>query len=186
MGEETAVNGKWNKGPNREVFDAIKNKLGELNIIAEDLGDLNDEVIALRNELKLPGMKILQFAFDDSSNDYLPHNYDSDNYVVYTGTHDNDTTIGWYSEQSDKDKDYIRRYMNVSGDSINWDLIRLAMSSSAKYCIIPIQDIIGLDSNARMNTPGVADGNWQFRFNESDLTENMAETLKYFCKLFNR
>lgn len=186
MGEKTAVNGKWNKGPNREVFNAIKNKLGELDIIAEDLGDLNDEVIKLRKGLNFPGMKILQFAFNDSGNDYLPHNYDSNNYVVYTGTHDNDTTIGWYREQSDKNKDYIRRYMNISGDSINWDLIRLAISSNAKYCIIPIQDVIGLGSGARMNMPGVADGNWQFRFSENDLTENMAETLNYFCKLFNR
>lgn len=186
MGEETAVNGKWNKGPGTEVFDAIREKLGELNIIAEDLGDLNADVIELRDKLKLPGMKILQFAFDDCSNSYLPHNYENNNCVVYTGTHDNDTTLGWYSEQSDKDKDYIRRYMNISGDGINWDLIRLAVSSSAKYCIIPIQDIMGLGSDARMNVPGVGDGNWQFRFEEGSLTENMAKTMKYFCELFNR
>ncbi len=186
MGEKTAVNGKWNKGPQTEVFEAIYNRLGSLNIIAEDLGDLNEEVIVLRNKLELPGMKILQFAFNNSANDYLPHNYEKDNYVVYTGTHDNDTTIGWYKEQSDKDKDYIRRYMNVSGDNINWDLIRLAISSSAKYSIIPIQDVIGLDSEARMNTPGKGDGNWQFRFEENELKEEMAEELKYLCEIFNR
>ncbi len=186
MGEETAVKGKWNKGPGTEVFDAIYNKLGALNIIAEDLGNLNDEVIELRDKLGLPGMKILQFAFDSCKNSYLPHNYEKDNYVVYTGTHDNDTTIGWYSEQSDKDKDYIRRYMNVSGDNINWDLIRLAISSSAKYSIIPVQDIIGLGSDARMNRPGVSDGNWQFRFEENDLKDSMACELKYLCELFNR
>lgn len=186
MGEETAVKGKWNKGPKTEVFEAIEERLGQLNIIAEDLGDLNEEVIELRNKLNLPGMKILQFAFNDCSNDYLPHNYEKDNYVVYTGTHDNDTTVGWYKEQSEKDKDYIRRYMNVSGDNINWDLIRLAISSSAKYAIIPIQDIIGLDTWARMNTPGVGEGNWQFRFEEDMLKEDMAERLKYLCELFNR
>ncbi len=186
MGEETAVNGKWNKGPQTEVFDAIKEKLGELSIIAEDLGDLNEDVIELRNKLDLPGMKILQFAFNDCSNSYLPHNYEKDNYVVYTGTHDNDTTVGWYKEQSEKDKDYIRRYMNVSGENINWDLIRLAISSSAKYAIIPIQDIMGLDTWARMNTPGVGEGNWQFRFEEDMLTEDMAKNLKYLCELFNR
>lgn len=186
MGEETAVNGKWNKGPQTEVFDAIEEKLGELNIIAEDLGDLNDEVIRLRNKLNLPGMKILQFAFNDCSNSYLPHNYEKDNYVVYTGTHDNDTTVGWYKEQSEKDKDYIRRYMNVSGDNINWDLIRLAISSSAKYAIIPVQDIMGLDSDSRMNTPGVGEGNWQFRFEKNMLKDDMAKELKYLCKLFNR
>lgn len=186
MGEETAINGKWNKGPQGEVFDAIKNSLGSLNIIAEDLGDLNDEVIELRDKLDLPGMKILQFAFNNCENSYLPHNYDKDNYVVYTGTHDNDTTIGWYSEQSEKDKDYIRRYMNVNGESINWDLIRLSISSSAKYAIIPIQDIIGIGSEGRMNTPGVADGNWQFRFEAGELKEDMGEKLKYLCKIFNR
>lgn len=186
MGEKTAVNGKWNKGPQSEVFEAIYNKLGTLNIIAEDLGDLNDEVIKLRDKLDLPGMKILQFAFDNCKNSYLPHNYEKDNYIVYTGTHDNDTTIGWYREQSEKDKDYIRRYMNVSGENINMDMIRLAVSSSAKYSIIPIQDIIGLDSDARMNVPGKSDGNWQFRFEEEDLNESMSKELKYLCELFNR
>lgn len=186
MGEETAENGKWNNGPKTEVFEAIKERLGSLNIIAEDLGNLNEEVIELRDSLELPGMKILQFAFDNCENSYLPHNYEKNNFVVYTGTHDNDTTVGWYSEQNEKDKDYIRRYMNVSGENINWDLIRLAVSSCAKYCIIPIQDIIGLGSEARMNVPGKRDGNWQFRFEEEDLKDDMAEKLKYLCELFNR
>lgn len=186
IGEKTAVNGKWNKGPQTEVFDAIESKLGQLNIIAEDLGDLNEEVIELRDKLGLPGMKILQFAFNNATNSYLPHNYEKDNYVVYTGTHDNDTTIGWYSEQSEKNRDYIRRYMNVNGDNINWDLIRLAISSSAKYAIIPVQDILGLGKEARMNTPGVGEGNWQFRFRENSLNEKIAKDLKYLCELFNR
>lgn len=185
-GEETAVKGKWKKGPKTEVFDAIANKLGKLHIIAEDLGDLNDEVIELRNELGLPGMKILQFAFDNCKNAYLPHNYENDNYVVYTGTHDNETTVGWYRSTNEKCKDYVRRILNVSGDNIHWDLIRYAVSSSAKYAIIPVQDLIGLDNSARMNTPGVGEGNWQFRFREDMLNKNMSDELKYLCRLFNR
>ena len=185
-GEETAVNGKWKKGPQTAVFDAIKARLGEVNIIAEDLGDLNEEVIELRDELGFPGMKILQFAFNDCKNDYLPHNYTSDNFVVYTGTHDNETTVGWYNSTNEECRDYVRRLLNVSGNDINWDLIRYAMSSNAKYAIFPVQDIIGLDNSARMNTPGVADGNWQFRFSEYMLDENIAKHLEYLCKLFNR
>lgn len=185
-GEETAINGKWKKGPGTEVFEAIENKLGKLNIIAEDLGDLNPEVIELRNELGLPGMKILQFAFDNSGNEYLPHNYESNNYIVYTGTHDNETTLGWYNSTNEEIKDYVRRILNVSGDNISWDLIRYAISSSAKYAIIPIQDLMSLDNSARMNTPGVGQGNWQFRFKEDMLSDNIYKELKYLCKLFNR
>lgn len=185
-GEETAKNGKWKKGPKTEVFDAIERKLGKLNIIAEDLGDLNSEVVVLRNELGLPGMKILQFAFDNCKNDYLPHNYENNNYIVYTGTHDNETTVGWYNSTNEKIKDYVRRILNVSGDNIHWDLIRYAISSSAKYAIIPVQDLMGLGNEARMNTPGVGEGNWQFRFRADMLNENIAKELKYLCDLFNR
>ncbi len=185
-GSKTAVKGKWKKGPQTELFDAIKNKLGSLNIIAEDLGDLNPEVRILRDKLGLPGMKILQFAFDNQGNEYLPHNYTSDNFVVYTGTHDNDTTKGWYESTNEECRDYARRLMNISGDDISWDLIRLAVSSIAKYCIIPLQDILSLGSEARMNTPGVTGGNWQFRFRKDALTDKSAEGLKYLCKLYNR
>lgn len=186
FGEKTAINGKWKRGPKKAVFKAIKDKLGTLNIIAEDLGDLNKEVLELRDALGLPGMKILQFAFGESSNDYLPHNYNNDNYVVYTGTHDNDTTIGWYENIDDKTKDYVRRLLNVSGEDINWDMIRLAIASCARYAVIPIQDIMGLDSEARMNTPGVGEGNWQFRYRENMLSESSAAGLKYLCEIFNR
>ena len=172
--------------PFHVIFEAIEKRLGKLNIIAEDLGDLNKEVIELRNELGLPGMKILQFAFDNSGNDYLPHNYESNNYIVYTGTHDNDTTVGWYNSTNEEIKDYVRRILNVSGDNISWDLIRYAISSSAKYAIIPLQDLMSLDTSARMNTPGIGEGNWQFRFKENMLNDNIASELKYLCKLFNR
>jgi 4-alpha-glucanotransferase len=185
-GSVNAVKGKWKKGPGRALFDAIAAKLGSLDIIAEDLGDLNEEVHILRDELGLPGMKILQFAFDDSANEYQPHNYTTDNFVVYTGTHDNDTTLGWYKSTSESCRDYARRLMRVSGDDISWDLIRLAISSNAKYCIIPLQDVLCLDSDARMNTPGVADGNWQFRYRDGSLTDESADGLKYLCELYNR
>jgi 4-alpha-glucanotransferase len=131
-------------------------------------------------------MKILQFGFDNSANGYLPHNYTSDNFVVYTGTHDNDTTKGWYESTNNECRDYLRRLLNVSGDDVSWDLIRLAISSIAKYCIIPLQDVLCLGSEARMNTPGVADGNWQFRFEEGALTDERATGLKYLCTLYNR
>lgn len=186
FGEETAVKGRWKKGPGTEIFDAIREKLGSLNIIAEDLGDLNDEVLKLRDRLGLPGMKILQFAFGDPSNPYLPHNFTTSNCIAYTGTHDNDTTVGWYLSSDEKTKDYARRYMNVSGNNINWDLIRLTIMSSADYAIIPVQDVLGLGSDARMNTPGVKGGNWQFRFMPGQPDRVCSERLNYLCRLYNR
>ena len=187
FGEKTAVNGKWKKGPKEEIFNVMENKLGKLNIIAEDLGDLTDEVLDLRDELGFPGMKILQFAFDsDEANAYLPFNYETTNCVVYTGTHDNDTTKGWYSKADKKATDYVRRLLNVSGEDIAWDLIRMAVGSVAKYAVIPIQDVMNLGSDARMNTPGKAEDNWQFRFTEDMLTDNMAKGMKYLVKIYNR
>lgn len=186
-GEKNAVKGEWKKGPNKLFFDTVKESLGDLPIIAEDLGDLNEEVHLLRDDLGLAGMKILQFAFSDSNkNSYLPHNYNNPNFIVYTGTHDNDTTIGWYKDLDEKSQDYIRRYLNVSGDDIAWDLIRLAFLSSADYAVIPIQDLLRLDSSARMNKPGVADGNWQFRIKEGDLTDSIENGLLYLNELYNR
>lgn len=186
-GSENAIKGEWKKGPNKEIFDVIKKELGKISIIAEDLGDLNEEVKVLRDKLGLAGMKILQFAFSDTSkNDYLPHNYKSSNFVVYTGTHDNDTTLGWYKSLDEKSKDYLRRYLNVSGEDIAWDMIRLAFSSCADYAIIPVQDLLSLDTDARMNTPGVAEGNWQFRFKADSLTDSIAEGLRYLNELYNR
>lgn len=186
-GSETAVNGKWKKGPNRELFDKVREQLGDLPIIAEDLGILNDEVHKLRNDLGFPGMKILQFAFGDTpKNEYLPHNYIDSNCIVYTGTHDNDTTLGWYNSMDMKTKDYFRRYLNISGEDAAWDMIRLAFMSSANTAIIPMQDLLNLGTEARMNTPGVSDGNWQFRYSEDMLTNEVAEGLAYLTKLYNR
>ncbi len=186
-GELTAINGKWIKAPGYELFEAIEKSLGDLPIIAEDLGKMTSTVEKLRDDLKLPGMKILQFAFDDSEeNDYLPHNFEHSNCVVYTGTHDNDTSIGWYNSTTEKDRDHLRRYMNVSGEDVAWDLIRLAFSSIAGFAIIPVQDLMRLDTSARMNTPGVTAGNWGFRYKENMLTDDIASHLSYLTKLFDR
>lgn len=186
-GEKTAIKGEWKKGPNKEIFDYINQNIKNAKIIAEDLGDLNEEVNELREKLNLPGMKILQFAFSDTpENEYLPHNFKDSNTIIYTGTHDNDTTLGWYNSIDEKSKDYIRRYMNISGDDICWDLIRLAFSSSADTAIIPIQDILCLNSDSRMNTPGNPSDNWQFRYKEEMLTDDILNRLKYLTELFNR
>ncbi len=186
-GEKTAVNGEWKKGPGEDLFHAIKNKLGELPIIAEDLGLMTPGVEELRDNLGLPGMKILQFAFDSSeANDYLPHNFKHSNCVVYTGTHDNDTCVGWYEKADEYDKDLLRRYLNVSGEDVAWDLIRLVWASSGAYAIAPVQDLLSQGSEARVNTPGVAVGNWQYRFKKEQLTNNIAERLSYLTDLFGR
>ncbi len=188
FGSEDAVNGEWRKGPGLPLFDAVKERLGgSLPIIAEDLGIITEEVEELRDKAGLPGMRVLQFAFGDTSeNPYLPHNYTTSNTVVYTGTHDNDTCIGWYQNTTEYEKDHFRRYSNVSGEEPNWDMIRLAMSSAANLAVFPIQDLLSLDSKARTNTPGIAVGNWQFRYTKDMLNLNIAQRLMYLNCLFNR
>ncbi len=186
-GEETAINGKWIKGPNEDLFNAIEKALGKLPIIAEDLGLITPEVEALRDTFNFPGMKILQFAFDESdANDYLPHNFTNINSVIYSGTHDNDTSKGWYNTTTELERDKVRQYLNVDGSDISWNLIRLAFSSVSVFAIAPIQDIMNLDSDKRMNTPGVATGNWQFRYTDYMLNDDMASGLAYLSKLYNR
>ncbi len=186
-GSETAVKGEWKKGPGAELFYAVEKNLGKLPIIAEDLGDLNKEVIELRDKLGFPGMKILQFAFGGGNgNEYLPHNFKSTNFIVYTGTHDNDTTIGWYESIDDGTRDYLRRALNISGDDIAWDLIRCAFASVADTAVIPVQDILCLGKEARMNTPGISSGNWQFRYKDGLLSDEKAQGLAYFTELYNR
>jgi 4-alpha-glucanotransferase len=163
----------------------IEEKIG-LPFIAEDLGIITKEVEDLRDEFNLPGMRVLQFAFDKSKNNpYLPHNY-TKNSVVYTGTHDNDTSIGWYRKATEFEKDFLRRYMNTPANRPSWDLIRLAMSSAADTAIFPLQDVLELGSEARMNTPGTESGNWQWRYKKGDLTEERINELKYLCKIFKR
>ena len=161
FGAEDARGGKWAKAPGEKFFSLLKEKLGnDLPLIAEDLGIITEEVAALREFAGLPGMRILQFAFgQDKNNAYLPHSYDR-NTVVYTGTHDNDTTKGWYALAPEKEKDHYRRYLNVDGSNVAWDFIRLALASSADLAIIPLQDVLALGAEHRMNIPGTTEGNW--------------------------
>ncbi len=186
FGEETAINGKWEDGPGTSFFDAVFGAFKDVKIIAEDLGLLTDDVLELRDHYNLPGMKILQFAFSDEENDYLPHNFKSSNCVCYTGTHDNDTTVGFYQTATDEEKDYIRRYLNIDGEHIAEHLVRLCLSTVADISIVPIQDLLGLDGRNRMNKPSKKDGNWQFRFKQGSITEDIEKRLLYLVKLFNR
>ncbi len=186
FGEETAINGKWEYGPGTSFFDAVFSEFKDIKIIAEDLGLLTEDVLELRDHYNLPGMKILQFAFSSEQNDYLPHNFKTSNCVCYTGTHDNDTTVGFYEKATEVEKDYIRRYLNVDGEKIAEHLVRLCLSSCADISIVPVQDLLGLDSTKRMNKPSKKDGNWQFRFSEGQITEDVENRLSYLVKLYNR
>ena len=185
--EKTAIIGTWEKGPGIDFFDSIKVALGDLPIIAEDLGNLTKEVVELRVQTGFPGMKILQFAFDsDEENDYLPHSYDH-NCVVYTGTHDNDTITGWYSKANTQDKEYVRDYLDIFTDNqIHWRFIKSAWRSVANMAIAPMQDFLGLGSEARINIPGIASGNWQWRMKEEDLTTNLSDEIRRITKLYGR
>lgn len=186
-GEETAINGQWIKGPGAALFKAVKKALGStLPIFAEDLGIITEEVEALRDSLGFPGMKVLQFGFEDADeNAFLPHQF-TRNCICYTGTHDNDTTRSWYEHADIKVQDKVRRYFNCDGSIVTWDFIRGAIASTAKYAVFPLQDLFGLGSSARMNTPGKASGNWSWRYTSDMLTEDMAAQLKETCRLFGR
>jgi 4-alpha-glucanotransferase len=186
-GDETAINGQWEPGPGIDLFNAIKSQLGELPIIAEDLGLMTQGVIDLREATGFPGMKILGFAFDSGEeNDYLPHTY-TKNCVVYTGTHDNDTLIGWFQKAKEEDRQFARDYLNSrSDDEIHWDAIRGAWSSVANMAISPVQDFLGLGSEARINTPGVAAGNWQWRLRHGVLTDELAERIAKLTRVYSR
>ncbi|NCC15900.1 MAG: 4-alpha-glucanotransferase [Clostridia bacterium] len=183
---EDARSGKWVKGPGSKLFHKLKKELGELPVIAEDLGIITPEVQKLREKTRFPGMRILQFAFGgDENHPYLPHSYEK-NTVVYTGTHDNNTAIGWYQNAAEKEKDHFRRYMNVTGEAPHWEMIRLAFSSPAQVAIIPLQDVLGLGEEYRMNLPGTAEGNWAFAFQWDMWDEGCLEGLKYLSLLFGR
>ncbi len=183
---ETAVHGEWRDGPRTAFFDAVIAALGELPLIAEDLGEPDPGVYELRDHYGFPGMKVLQFAWSSDAYDpFLPHNYDK-NCVVYTGTHDNDTTRGWYEKASEGERDFVRRYLRVDGSDIAWDFIRLAMASTARTAIIPMQDAMNLGSVARMNTPSVAAGNWAWRYLPQQLTQGIQNGLAELSELFGR
>lgn len=185
-GDSTAENGSWVEVPGRELFRAVRQSFGQVPIIAENLGVITDEVESLRTELGFPGMRVLQFAFGgDAANDHLPHNYTRDS-VAYTGTHDNDTSRGWFSSLDEKERVFSLSYLNTDGREINWDLIRAAMSSVAEMAIIPMQDLIGLGSEARMNTPASDSGNWSWRMTAEMMNEDLAGQLREMTQLFGR
>jgi 4-alpha-glucanotransferase len=177
-GEPTAERGEWVAGPGEAFFQALRGALGEVPFIAEDLGLITPPVEALRDELGLPGMKVLQFAWaEDAKQPYLPHNY-AHNCVVYTGTHDNDTTVGWFSTAAPRERLYVHTYTGTDGRNIAWDFIRLAFSSVANTAIVPLQDVLSLGTHARMNLPGRAGGNWSWRYRETMLTDELAQKLR--------
>jgi len=184
--EKTAVKGQWVKGPGKDLFYTIEKDLGKLPIIAEDLGFLTPEVHELRDTFEFPGMTILQFAFSsDATNPYLPHNF-SRNCVVYTGTHDNDTTIGWFKTCPKTEKKYSLKYLGTNGKNIHWDFIKMGMSSVADTAIFPLQDVLGLGTEARMNTPSTESGNWSWRFTADMITPEIKEKLKDLAITYGR
>jgi 4-alpha-glucanotransferase len=184
--ESTAVVGRWVKGPGAHFFEAMREALGELPIIAEDLGVITPPVEALRDQFAFPGMKILQFAFGGERNSaFLPHNFGR-NCVVYTGTHDNETTAGWYQNAGLAEQDHVRRYVARDGSDIAWDMIRLAYASVADTAVAPLQDLMSLGNEARMNFPGKTGGWWCWRFTPEMLTDIMASRLAELTELFGR
>ncbi len=185
-GESTAINGWWLDGPGEAIFEQLAGALGTLPIIAEDLGIITDDVTALREQLGLPGMNVLQFAFGSGNdNKYLPHNFEK-NSVVYTGTHDNDTTAGWLSTLDEATRTHVQDYLGCHDEDLIWSLIRLAYASVAQTVIIPAQDLLGLGSSTRMNTPGTVEGNWAWRAVPGAFTSELAARLASFAHLYGR
>lgn len=190
--DKTAENGQWISVPGQDLLSTLRYALGDIALIAEDLGEITPEVEKLRDDFGLPGMRILQFAFGgDSRNLHLPHNF-IQNSVVYTGTHDSDTAAGWYKEKSRKRKnqsseaEHCRKYFQSNGKDIHWDFIRAALASVADIAIVPMQDVLGLDNSARMNLPGSMNDNWKWRAVEGNFSVETARKLKEMTELFNR
>ncbi len=195
--DQTAERGQWVEVPGRELFTTLRNTFGELPIIAEDLGVITPDVEALRDDFGFPGMRVLQFAFrGDSKTIDLPHNYIR-NCVVYTGTHDNDTTAGWFhskagagstrdAAQIEREQEYCLRYLNSDGREIHWDLIRAAWASVANTAVVPLQDVLGLGSRSRMNLPASQEGNWRWRFRSGALTKKLSDRLGELTELCGR
>jgi 4-alpha-glucanotransferase len=196
--EPTAVNGQWVEGPGADLLGAIAAALGPVPIVAENLGVITPEVEALREQFGYPGMSVLQFAFSpgEQPSTFLPHTYTHD-LVVYTGTHDNDTTLGWWSAAGDGDstrtpddvtseRGFAMRYLDTDGRDMPWTLIRAAFASVANTALVPMQDILSLPSEARMNLPGRAAGNWEFRFSWDQVTPDIAARLAELASLYQR
>lgn len=197
-GEQTAVNGRWVKGPGPDLFGAVQKTLGDLPVVAETLGVITPEVRALRDQFGFPGMGILQFAFgtDPQAPEFKPHNY-SRHFVVYTGTHDNDTTLGWWTSRGVGDstrtadnireeRAFARKYLRTDGREMNWVMIRAILASVADLAIIPLQDVLGLGSEARMNLPAKASGNWRWRFSAAQLTPEISDRLRELVRIYDR
>jgi len=184
---ETAVNGRWVPGPGKTFFDAVADEFGDLPFIAEDLGDITRDVVELREELGLPGMAILHFAFSpEPRSTYIPYAHRHDQ-VVYTGTHDNNTTLGWFFEDAGEgERELVRRYTGRDGSEVHWDLIRLAMASVADLAVVPHQDLAGLGADCRMNTPAVAEGNWAFRITPWMLDSEIRHRLSDLIETYGR
>jgi 4-alpha-glucanotransferase len=185
-GDPTAQNGEWVTAPGQELFAALSEELSELPIIAENLGVITPDVEALRDEFGFPGMRVLQFAFgDDATNLHLPHNYSRD-LVAYTGTHDNDTTVGWFEQADSAARSFCLRYLNSEGRDIHWDFIRAVLASVADTVITPLQDVLGLGNESRMNLPASESGNWLWRFSSGSLTDDVSERLRQMTETYGR
>lgn len=187
FGDTTAEFGRWEKGPGYDLFKVMKKKIGDKPIIAEDLGFLTPTVNQLLKKSGYPGMKVLQFAFDSrEESDYLPHNYTA-NSVVYTGTHDNDTTVGWYQVINRRDRSFAKKYLNIkSSRELEWNFIRAALGSVSDTAVIPMQDYLGLGSEARINVPSTLGTNWKWRMVKGQIPEGLAEKIYDVCKLYGR
>jgi len=198
-GETTAMHGRWIKGPGEDFLSALQNAFGELPIVAENLGVITPPVEKLRHQFGLPGMSLLQFAFgtDPQGPSFRPHNYSRD-LVAYTGGHDNDTTVGWWSSSGAgdstrtpddvrKERAFARAYLNFRDDSeINWVMIRAVLASVADVAIVPLQDVLGLGSDARMNLPGTVTGNWKWRYRPAALSSDLCARLRSLVTLYDR
>jgi len=184
--EETAIRGNWVKAPGEQLFKTLLEHFDELPIVVEDLGTITPEVEALREKFGWPGMKIMQFAFDgDDNNPYLPHNH-VQNCVVYTGTHDNDTTLSWYEDLPDATKARIEKYLGQTGEPMPWLMVEAVFRSVANWAIVPMQDLLSLGKNNRMNVPGVPQGNWRWRFQWDQYTENLVDKIRNMVVQFER
>jgi 4-alpha-glucanotransferase len=184
--EPTAVHGRWVDGPGDDLFRVLRERLGELPFIAEDLGMITADVTALRERWQMPGMKILQFAFGDpGAHIYLPQRYEP-NSVVYTGTHDNDTTLGWWQSCQPHERQAAAALLGSPPDGVNWAMIRLAQSSTANLCVVPLQDVLSLGAEGRMNVPSVSDGNWSWRYQPGALAPELAQKLAALAEVTDR
>jgi 4-alpha-glucanotransferase len=184
--EQTAVNGRWVKSPGDALFRAMQREFHALPLVAEDLGIITPEVTALRERFGLPGMRILQFAFDGGAeNPYLPHRFDA-NSVVYTGTHDNDTTRAWFDSLSEQQRQPVMDYLGFPGEAMPWPLIRAALASVARLAVLPMQDVLELGAGSRMNEPGTISGNWRWRFSWEQVDPGLAARLRHLVQLYQR